>query len=241
MQRADAAVAISGFVEQRLLELAPNAGRIVRIPNGVCCESFAASVTPRPFAIDPRLTRRAFFLFLGRLVPRKGADLLLSAFAHMSHGVAARLVVAGDGPELDALKLQAKDLEIGSRTHFVGHVENDAKGWLLQNALATVIPSRISEGCPLVVLESYAAGRPVIGTTIPGLNELITPDETGKLVAPDSPSELSKALVDLDRNPRLADELGEGARRQAWQHDWSVVANRYGTLFEQLMGKQAAA
>ena len=67
-----------------------------------------------------------------------------------------------------------------------GHVEGDTKTWLLQNALCTVVPSRISEGFPLVFLESCAAGRPVIGTRIPGLQELVQPGKTGLLVAPDS-------------------------------------------------------
>ena len=107
----------------------------------------------------------------------------------------AQCVIAGDGLDLEPMRLLAKHLQIDARVHFVGHVDGDDKIWLLQNAIATVMPSRVWEGCPLVALESFAAGRPVIATKTAGLQELIQPDRTGLLVPAESPTGLADALV----------------------------------------------
>jgi glycosyltransferase involved in cell wall biosynthesis len=105
---------------------------------------------------------------------------------------------------------------------------------LLQNAIATVMPSRGWEGCPLVALESFAAGRPVIATKTAGLQEQIQPDHTGFLVPAESTTSLAEALVRADSYRSQTDRMGEAALAFARQHDWSAVARRYCDLFERL-------
>ena len=237
LRRADAAVAISGFVEQRLRGLCPEIRRVVRLPNGVDVGSFSRPVE-RPAGLSPGIRPGNYFLFLGRLAHRKGADLLLEGFASSNCDRRLHLAVAGDGPKEALLTGRASDLGIGDQVHFVGRVEGVVKTWLLQNARCTVIPSRISEGFPLVLLESCAAGRPVIGTRIPGLGELIRPGRTGLLVAPESPMELGRALGQMATGHDLPDRLGAEARRFARQHDWTRVAQSYVALFAELLGGQ---
>ncbi len=125
---------------------------------------------------------------------RKGVDTLVDALAQLPAGVTTSLVIAGDGDERQALAAQCTRLGLADRVHFVGAVAGEAKVWLLQNARFTVIPSRTWEAFPLVVLESFAAGKPVIGTMIPGLADLVEPERTGLLVPPESPQALSAAL-----------------------------------------------
>jgi glycosyltransferase involved in cell wall biosynthesis len=233
LRRADAAVAISGFVEQRLRELCPEIRRVVRLPNGADVARYSRAVK-RPTGLSPGIRPGQYFLFLGRLAQRKGADLLLDAFALSDCETRPHLAIAGDGPEKAMLRCRASELGIGAHVHFVGQIEGVVKTWLLQNALCTVIPSRISEGFPLVLLESYAAGRPVIGTQIPGLRELIRPGQTGMLVAPESPAELGWVLRHLVSAPGLSDRLGAEARRFAQKHDWDDVARSYVALFAEL-------
>jgi glycosyltransferase involved in cell wall biosynthesis len=234
LQRADAAVAITNFVEQRLRTLSPDIKKLVKIPNGVDYFRFGSQVR-RIIGINQDLLRYGFFLFIGRMVSRKGVDLLLHAFKTASAETRAGVVIAGTGPEAEAMKLLAKELGIAHRAQFIGHVAGDDKIWLLQNAIATVIPSRISEGFPLVLLESYAAGRPVIANRIRGLEELVTNNHTGFLVPPDSANCLSRALLTAAGCPANTNRLGETAKAFAAQYEWTAIARRYIELFQELL------
>src|SRR5439155_13353037 len=131
----------------------------------------------------------------------KGLDVLLEALALVppphptlsprgrgqGEGGKVQLVIAGDGQERTTLEAQAARLGLQSRIRFVSAVFGSDKIYLLQNALATVVPSRLADASPLVVLESFAAGVPVIGTSVPGLEDLIEEAKTGWQVPPESP------------------------------------------------------
>jgi len=192
LRSADALIAISEFVAKRYGELCPDHARIVRIPNGVDLERFADPLR-RPAGIENAIGPGEYFLFIGRLTHRKGVDMLLESFASAAAENRLRLVVGGDGPQRPAMETLATSLGIQEQVHFLGQVRDDAKTWLLRNSLCTVMPSRISEGFPLVVLESCAAGRPVIGTRIPGLRDMLESSGAGWLVSPESTTELGDA------------------------------------------------
>lgn len=233
LERADAAVALSQFMEARFAELAPQARRIERIPNGVEVAQFSRTVA-RPAELDAAIRPGEYFLFVGRLIARKGADLLLEALARLDRGPG--LVIAGQGDAAAELRAQAERLGLAGRVWFVGPVAGDLKTYLYQHALATVVPSRISEAFGLVPLESYAAGRPVIASEIPGLCELVVLDETGLLVPPDSPIALADAMAALAADPARADRLGQAARRQADKYDWEPIAQRHLALYAEVAG-----
>jgi glycosyltransferase involved in cell wall biosynthesis len=236
LQRADAAVAISEFAEQCLRGIYPELAIVERIVNGVSCSHFASTMLRTTRAVS-NVTPGKYFLFLGRIVERKGVDLLLQAFAQASTSIDAQCVIAGSGVDLDAMRLLAKHLQIDSRVHFLGHIDGDDKTWLLQNAIATVMPSRLWEGCPLVALESFAAGRPVIATKTAGLQELVQQDHTGILVAAGSATRLAEALVRATCNRSQTDRMGKSAAAFAREHDWSCVAQRYLDLFDRLLNQ----
>jgi glycosyltransferase involved in cell wall biosynthesis len=236
LQRANAAVAISDFAEQCLRGVYPELANIERVANGVPCAHFASTMLRTTEKVC-KLKPGKYFLFLGRIVERKGVDLLLQAFAQASALIDAQCVIAGNGVDLDSMQLLAKQLHIDSRAHFVGHVDGDDKIWLLQNAIATVMPSRVWEGCPLVALESFAAGRPVIATKTVGLQELVQQGRTGLLVPAESTTGLAEALIRAASNRSETDRMGEAAVAFARQHDWSCVARRYCDLFERLLNE----
>ena len=234
LSHAAALVSINDSVERHYRRHCPEASHIVSIPNGVDLKEFS-SPAPRPTTIPERLRPREYFLFLGRLIQRKGADQLLRAFRQIADDIPVQLVIAGSGDEERALKSQAAALGLTERVCFTGVVQGAEKNYLLQNCLGTVIPSRISEASSLVVLEGYAAGVPVIGTAIPGLENSIVQNETGLLVAPEVPAELAAAMARLARDRELAARLGRGGRRKAKHSDWSHIADRHLELYASLL------
>ena len=234
LRRANALVAISDTVEERYRQLGADDRRITRIANGAEVEKLRVPI-PRPAGVPDAILAGNYFLFLGRLVDRKGVDLLLAAFSVTVRRHDIAMVIAGTGGESDHLRLQAAQLGLTSRVHFLGDVAGDLKGYLLQNAISTVIPSRIAEGSSLVLWESFAAGRPIIGTAIPGLREAIQPGETGWLVPAESVEALATAFTEALTDRAATDQMGRTARRSMRHGDWRSIAEQHVTLYERCL------
>ncbi|HVU89702.1 MAG TPA: glycosyltransferase family 4 protein [Pirellulales bacterium] len=235
---ADALISISRFTYDGILQLCPTARNIVSIPNGVHLEPFLHQAT-RSEQLDRRIQRGEYFLFIGRLHERKGVDVLLDAMALLPARRRGLLVIAGDGDERDALEAQSARLKLQNHVRFVGAAKGSTKTWLLQNARFVVTPSRTWEAFGLVVLESYAAGRAVITTMLPGMMDLVMPGETGLLVPPESPAELAQAVGTLWEDEALAQRCGERAKRVAQSYGWPTIAERHLDLYNELIGAPA--
>lgn len=227
VQSADALISISDFTDEGFTRLGASPANLTRIPNGVDLTTFAARPA-QPASLPPPLVPGRYHLYLGRLKDRKGVDLLLRAFAQA--GLTTNLAIAGTGEEEAALKSLVASLPaVAGRVHFLGRVTGDTKTWLLQNARAVVMPSTDWEAFPLVPLEAYAAGVPVIGTTVPGLKDLLSPT-LGSVAIP--PNDLPALIAALQAN--LA---GTPQSRTAYAATfaWPDIARRHLKLFERLV------
>ena len=147
-------------------------------------------------------------VYAGRLSMEKGVDVLVEAVAQAG----VDLQVAGDGPDRPALTALADRL--GARVQWHGHLPQGKLHALVRSAAVSVLPSRCHENQPLGVLESFACGVPVIGTTLGGIPELIEPGIDGDLVAPNDPQALAFALERVLSNPQRAHEMGKAGRRK---------------------------
>lgn len=238
VRAADALAAISGFTRDGFLRLGGDPARIVEIPNGVDLRQFQR-LPSRPQRLPANLVAGRYLLFLGRLHARKGVDVLFRALAMLpASGNEIDLAVAGDGPERAALESLSRELKITQRVAFVGSVGGDEKLWLLKNARAVVLPTRHWEAFPLVVLEAYAAGRPVVGTCAPGLADKIFEGRTGWLANADDVASLARAIQPALASPADAEAFGQAARRYAAGYSWRAVANQYLDLFADLADRR---
>ena len=140
-------------------------------------------------------------LAMGRLHENKAFDILLRALTDVPD---AWLWIAGDGPERAALKGLARDLGIANRVRFLGW--RDDSDALMRAADIFVCPSR-HEPLGNVVLEAWAAEKPVVAAAAVGPAELLGNDERGVLVPVDQPTELASAILDLLANPEKASRL----------------------------------
>ena len=232
LHAADVLVSIAPFTERNFKRLYPDAPHIVTIPNGIDLAPYQ-SHAPRPAALDPSIQPGNFFLYLGRLAHRKGVDVLLKAFSQI--GNTPKLVIAGTGDDELTLKDTSAALGLTDRVHFVGRVEGADKIFLLQNAIATIMPSRVWEAFPLVVLETFAAGRPLIGTRVPGIADLIEESKTGRLFTDENPDELAQILRDALADREKLHQMGTAARDVANRYSWESVAQKHIDLYQQLI------
>ena len=170
----------------------------------------APDLAPEPLPFAPPC-----LLCLGRLVPDKGFDLALTAFAAIADRFPQlRLMIAGDGPARLSLETQAAALGIASSVKFVGWVPPEKVAALLNLATLVVMPS-YREGLPTVALEAALMARPVVGTQVGGFPEVVLHQKTGWLVPPGDENALTEALLLLLNEPRSAAEMGDAARIRA--------------------------
>lgn len=179
--------------------------RVRRIRNAVDIEAFD----------DVRRTRRAApprdatVLFVGRLAKEKGLFDLIEAIAVVARRRPVRLVVVGEGPGAAEARERANGLGIADAISFTGFQE-DVRPHLAEASLLA-LPS-YAEGIPRVVMEAFAAGVAVVGTTIPGLQELVESGRTGLLVPVGNVDALAGAIETLLGDAALSSAVAERAR-----------------------------
>jgi len=161
-------------------------------------------------------TKAPLILWVGRLDPVKGLEILIEAFRVVSDRTDAHLVLVGNGPLRASLCAQVARLGLDSRVHLIG-ARNDVPS-LLAAANLFVFPSR-TEGLPNALLEAMAAGLPIITTDAPGCRDLIAHGETGLLVPYGDTISLADSLLSLLRDREQAAKLGQRAH-QAVLRDW---------------------
>jgi glycosyltransferase involved in cell wall biosynthesis len=167
---------------------------------------------------------------LGRLDPQKGFDVLIDALALLP-GVSG--VVAGDGPEREALMRRARDRSVADRFSILGW--ESQIGPLLRSLDVFVLPSRY-EGLPLALLEAMASGAAVVAADVGAVGEAVVSGKTGLLVPPDDPKALAAGIRQLLDDRGLRQRLGAEARA-AWAAEFTAerMQQDYTDLFRGLV------
>jgi D-inositol-3-phosphate glycosyltransferase len=219
------------------------AGAISVVPCGVDLDVF--------FPIDKPSARRELglaahdriVLFVGRIEPLKGIDVLIGAAAqlHEDENLCV-LIVGGDeraADEIATLRAQAEDLGIADHISFVGSVDH-AKLPLYYNAADVCVVPSYYESFGMVAVEAMACGTPVVASRVGGLTSTITDGETGFLIpwrCPDPFAERMELLLD---NDELRRSFGLAAREAAERYRWENVADAVAALYESLLAAQPA-
>ena len=167
---------------------------------------------------------REYALFVGRLSPEKGVRTLLIAWKTLPY---IPLIVLGDGPDGAALRASAERLR---NVTFVGAVSHSEVLEYVQRARYLVVPSEWNENLPMVMLEAFACGTPVIASKLGALPEAIDDGRNGLLFRPRDPCDLALKADYLWSHPEHARALGRGARSD-YEARFSADHN-----YEQLLG-----
>jgi glycogen(starch) synthase len=227
LSEADAVTACSGDTLADIERYfgTPLRGRGSVVYNGIQLADFDGPVPDRPHD-------RSFVLGIGRLVPQKGFDVLIRAYAEArlsEHD----LVLAGEGPERGSLEAVARTAGVADRVRFFGRADRAAAVALFRHCDLFVLPSRL-EPMGIVNLEAMAAGKPVIASRVGGVPELVLDGETGMLVPPEDLPALAMAIDRLACDPGLRARLGAAGRARAEGFDWAKIAVQYLTIYDAL-------
>jgi glycogen(starch) synthase len=193
--------------------------------------------------VTPASTDPPSLVCLGRQVRDKGFDVAIEAMARvLPRHPRARLVFASDGPERSALERQAQRLGVAHAVGFRGWLDESRLQALIDSASAVVMPSRWREGFGLVALEAALRARPVAGTRVGGLPEVVLDGVTGLLVDNEDSEALAGALCRLLGEPGLAARLGQTARERALaRFDFDAHVTAYETLYRRLAAQAASS
>jgi glycosyltransferase involved in cell wall biosynthesis len=217
-QFADCVLVNAEAVRDWLIDEGYDRSKIVVIPNGVELTRFVAP--PQRDALRHELGLPAgtpLVAVVGRLARFKGLEQFLEATAALAPQFPlARFLITGETAPMETayltqLKALAERLGVADRVIFTG-LRDDVPA-LLSSVDVSVMPS-LNEALSNVLLESMAAGAPVVATRVGGTPEALTDGENGLMVPPEDPRALATAVATLLRDPALAARLGHAARQR---------------------------
>lgn len=228
LKRAAAVTVMNEDMRRRAIDLGSDPGVTMVLPMG-------ARLSTLETARDrTRIGSAVRLLAVGRLVQKKGFDVLLDALRQVDFPY--HLEIVGDGPEREHLEHRACHLPVT----FAGQLGRGELARRYLDADIAVFPSRRAmsgdqDGLPVAMLEAMGAGCAIVASDLPGLNEAIRPQESGVLVPPDDTSFLANSLSALAADPGRRAELGEAARHRAQSYSVETVGERYRALFRSLI------
>lgn len=197
LARCRAVICVSDALRRKVAALGVPAELLHAVPNGVDVERFQIQSRPAARAALGLPGQRRIILFVGHLVPVKGPDILLEAFARLCRSAAGAerplLAFVGEGEQAAALARRARELGLEADVRFTGSEPHERVATWLGACDVLCIPSR-QEGCPNVVLEALASGRPVVGARTGGIPELVRDGSCGLLAPSEAPDALAAAL-----------------------------------------------
>lgn len=160
---------------------------------------------------EPSYVKGEYLLYFGRLADEKGILALLQAAKAYP---VAPLYIVGGGPQRETLEAFVNRHNL-DQVKFLGLKHGSELKSAIQNARAIVVPSEWYDNSPLVIYESCAFGKPVIGARMGGIPELIDDGETGCIFEAGNVAQLAEQMQDLWEHPQKAIEFGRAARQKA--------------------------
>jgi phosphatidylinositol alpha-1,6-mannosyltransferase len=221
LAQADAVTVNSSATEEAVRALGVKARKVHRIPA-------VPNAAPVDRVLADEIRARAtggeempVFAFVGRMIEDKGVGELLEACALLCKDVPRfRVLLVGEGQDRAVFARQAEALRLVDHLYWAGWVPSaDVSSWMAA-ADALIVPSRESasgwkEAQGLVAVEAMLAGVPVVASRLGGLPDMVEDGVTGRLVPPNDPVALARALADLLRDPTERARLASRARAKA--------------------------
>lgn len=237
-QQAAVVTACSEHLRQQAFELGATRDKTHLIAWGADPTRFHPDVPPLARS-DFDLTEEDLVLMsLGRVVPKKGFDILVQALPSvLSVCPRAHVLIGGDGPQRQELLRTAADLGVSDRVHLPGRISWEQVPRFIAMGDVFVLPSVRDplgnvDGLPTVLLEAMAEGKPTVATEIGGIPLVIDNEMNGILCSPGDPDALSQAIARVTGDVSLRAQLGRQARTSVEDRfNWLSVARSFASLF----------
>ncbi|PEC56405.1 group 1 glycosyl transferase [Bacillus cereus] len=193
----DLFISPSEFLKDKIIEFGVSPEKIKVIPNFVDSDYWEYSSE-----------NKGYILFVGRLSEEKGIQILIEAMKQVPD---LKLKIAGTGPLSSWLEgfVKRENLE---NIEVLGYQSGQKLKQLLEESMATIIPAKWYENCPISILESYSCGKPVIGSNLGGIPDMVHHGETGLLFESENIQDLVIKLKYTQENPEEMLDMGKKSR-----------------------------
>ena len=235
LRKADAIICPSAVIKAFIAGLGIKAEKITVIPNGARLPEIGYE--------KPETAPEKYLIYIGAVQPWQGVEVLLKAMTFLKDMPDLKLVFCASGakPRIKFLQKLADRLELTDRIVWNLRVsQSEVQQWLkgasISLAPLTECERNLVQGCcPIKIVESMAAGVPVIASNMPVTQELIEHNNTGWLVRPDRPSELARAIRILMAHPEVRQRISEAAKQKiiselTWEASLSKLREVYRKL-----------
>jgi len=229
-------ISVSEAINNQLAESFPNhSNKLLFMPNGVDTKflEVANSYEQARNGIEEKFK----ILTVGSLIPRKGMKDIITALSNIKEGdFNFRLSIVGAGVEENNLKQLVESLGLQEYVKFLGNIPSQEMPDSFIGEDVFILAS-YSEGRPNVILESFAAGVPVIASKIDGVTELVEENVTGLLFSPGNSTELAAKIKLLKDNKELRSDLAKRARSLILDNEllWPKIGIRYADIYESVI------
>ncbi len=226
-KNADGVTAISEYLKKRAIK--NGVKRPVQIvPNGVDIELFSKDYPESEIEnLKKELGKRPgdkFVITVSRLVEKNAVGDLIKSLIVL--GEYFKLLIVGDGPDMEKLKKLAKDSCVEKRVFFLGSMNYEDVPKYLKISDIFVRPS-LSEGMGNSFVEAMAAGIPVVGTPVGGIVDFLRNKETGLFCDVKSPKSIADRVIFLAQNKSFSDKMVERAKKMVKEkYDWNFVSEK---------------
>ncbi len=212
--------------------------KIVIIPNGTDPETFNFPFTNHAIRSNYARDQEQVILYVGRMVREKGVQVLLDAAPRvLAERPGTQFLMVGTGYYLEDLKRQAWSNGVGENVHFLGYIGDSELLDLYKVADVVCIPS-LYEPFGIVALEGMAAKVPVVTSDVGGLKDFVENMVTGVTTYAGDATSLAWGLLQVLRNPELAQRLRETAYDKVTHiYNWRVIASRTYEVYEKVLNE----
>jgi glycosyltransferase involved in cell wall biosynthesis len=214
LNSADHIVAVSEETKKYVLSIAKKLNNISILYNGVNFKRFKPirnkKIVRKKFKINPEVF---ICLTIRRITFKNGIDTFLQVAKFFNKKREDILfVLGGKGPDTDIVKKYIKENHL-SNVKLIGFISDEELPYYYALSDIFILPSKTGEGFPMVVIEAFASGLPVIGTNTGGQIEVIRDDQTGFIVEPNEPKQIAKKIEYLYENKELLEEMSKNCRK----------------------------
>ena len=222
-RRAAVSVALSPVMLKRIQAHGVPPERVALVPNGIDPDEIGLN-NPMPTTLGHWKEWPLRLLFVGRLDPVKGVDVLLESMALAKEaGLELQLDIVGTGSISEQHRLQALSVQLSifKNVHWHGNQPRSSLASFYRRSHVVVVPS-LDDPLPTVVLESMASGRPVVGSAVGGIGYLVRDGVSGILVPPSQPHALADVFASLDQDRLGTSALGQAALERSSNFSWAA-------------------
>lgn len=238
VRRADAVVGIARPLLEDLEGRGLSPAKLFHVPNGVDVARFSPRPRDASLAAELGVATINTIGFLGTLFPWEGISWLVRAAEELhKRRIAFKLLIVGDGADAENVTNAIEMAAAQSYISFLGRIPNDQVERYYSVMDVMVYPRRsvrLTElVTPLKPLEAMALGKPILGSGVGGIRELVEPDVTGLLFAPGNINSFCQEATRLLGDEELRRRLGRQARQKiAEEKDWKTLTRRYQEVYD---------